>query len=383
MNIFNGKLLLLLGTVILLSINILPAMAQNDFTVPLKTGTYVKWIERIDLTEAVDDSGQNYAETLYKALVDGINPDSETPYLINPALALHYIDKTDPMVDYYYINVASFSGRREKIDAKIEKAYIYLHTIYEAFTRDCPEAFWLIDESCLVERWNPQTRSQEVHFVLSEVTSSDGELFDIRQDAYRSINTLEAAIRERNQCVKTILAPIISEENRYKQVKHLNRWLTHHNCYYSGSINTIDPSATPDPFRCLSALKGSTGFDGPVCEGYASAFKVLCDSLDIPCVLVDGSTRYGPHIWNYVQMDNGCWYAVDVTLNDPIVKNCSAPTSGCEHEKYLLIGSQTKPKKNISFGESHLVTNMVSKDSHTTAFINGPPLSPYQYSPPL
>lgn len=52
-----------------------------------------------------------------------------------------------------------------------------------------------------------------------------------------------------------------------------------------------------------------------VCEGYARAFKYLCDKVGIPCELVIGSTDVD-HMWNVVEID-GKWYHVDVTWDDP------------------------------------------------------------------
>lgn len=49
-----------------------------------------------------------------------------------------------------------------------------------------------------------------------------------------------------------------------------------------------------------------------VCQGYASAMQYLMDQLDIPCVIVTGTAKGGPHAWNLVQLD-GAWYYVDVT----------------------------------------------------------------------
>ncbi len=49
-----------------------------------------------------------------------------------------------------------------------------------------------------------------------------------------------------------------------------------------------------------------------VCQGYASATQYLMDQLDIPCVIVTGTAKGGPHAWNLVQLD-GEWYYLDVT----------------------------------------------------------------------
>lgn len=53
-----------------------------------------------------------------------------------------------------------------------------------------------------------------------------------------------------------------------------------------------------------------------VCEGYAEAFKLLCDRENIPCILVVGLGNGGAHKWNYVKMDDNKWYGVDVTWDD-------------------------------------------------------------------
>ena len=67
----------------------------------------------------------------------------------------------------------------------------------------------------------------------------------------------------------------------------------------------------------------------PVCDGYAKAFKMVCDLLEIPCVLVVSST----HMWNNVLMDDGDWYNVDVTWDDSNDQQISY--------QYFLVGSQT------------------------------------------
>lgn len=54
-----------------------------------------------------------------------------------------------------------------------------------------------------------------------------------------------------------------------------------------------------------------------VCQGYAEAFKLICDIYNIPCVYISGVTDGGGgHAWNGVQMDDGKWYLIDATWND-------------------------------------------------------------------
>lgn len=67
-----------------------------------------------------------------------------------------------------------------------------------------------------------------------------------------------------------------------------------------------------------------------VCQGYAFAFKMLCDKAQIPCWVVTGQYNE-PHAWNYVYLD-GEYYQVDVTLDDGNNRASDSP--------YFLAGKQ-------------------------------------------
>lgn len=48
-----------------------------------------------------------------------------------------------------------------------------------------------------------------------------------------------------------------------------------------------------------------------VCAGYSFMFKYLCEKVDIPCIVITGSTKEGiSHAWNAVYLGNN-WYMVD------------------------------------------------------------------------
>jgi len=57
-----------------------------------------------------------------------------------------------------------------------------------------------------------------------------------------------------------------------------------------------------------------------VCEGYSRLYKAVLNELGVECELVSGyfldGESFEPHMWNYVQDEEGHWYAVDVTMND-------------------------------------------------------------------
>lgn len=97
-----------------------------------------------------------------------------------------------------------------------------------------------------------------------------------------------------------------------------------------------------------------------VCDGYAKSVKILCDKIGIPCVIVAGtavqSSSEEPHAWNYVQMEDGLWYAIDLTWNDDGESASS---------DYFLIGAQTAPAGRAPFVESHLPDGKFSAGDYT------------------
>ena len=81
-----------------------------------------------------------------------------------------------------------------------------------------------------------------------------------------------------------------------------------------------------------------------VCEGYAEAFKLICDREKIPCITVvgygygnhNGKITGEGHKWNYVKMEDGLWYLIDVTWND----QTNGGSTGYYYDYFLLGGEQ-------------------------------------------
>ena len=122
-----------------------------------------------------------------------------------------------------------------------------------------------------------------------------------------------------------------ASSSRYGQLQYINETLCTYNAYHTQAAAGGYPLRYP--WTALSALdqwsaqNDENGSLKPVCEGYARALKLVCDELGIPCVLVSGVGNSENHMWNYVQMENGVWYAMDVTWNDTARTN-----------KYFLAG---------------------------------------------
>ena len=95
-----------------------------------------------------------------------------------------------------------------------------------------------------------------------------------------------------------------------------------------------------NPWQMIWVFDGDPG-TRVVCEGYAKAFKYLCDQTvfdgDISCILTSGTMveprSSSKHMWNVVKMEDGNNYLVDVT-------NCDSKPG--DTDRLFLVGTQEK-----------------------------------------
>jgi len=244
-------------------------------------------------------------------------------------------------------------------DTQKKEACEYIAAVFHAFDRDHLEIFWLSGKckARIMVAVNPQTSEKEAYFFL---VLADKDGFTMCAPDWTATGSIAAGIVQRDAAAAEILETVTAADTS-GQVKQLNRWLTAHNQYNTALDLT---SIGNEPHECLAALTGQTGIKGPVCDGYARAFKVLCDKLGIPCVVETGwskASASGPvgfHMWNLVQI-GGKWYGVDVTWNDPMVEGSTGALSGRENESYLLVGSDTVIN-GLTFAQSHVVKNQAA-----------------------
>lgn len=109
-------------------------------------------------------------------------------------------------------------------------------------------------------------------------------------------------------------------------------------------------NATPygDPWQIIYVFDNDSSTN-VVCEGYAKAFKHLCDlssfsESDLFCSLVTGTmtvgTSAGPHMWNIVTI-GGRNYLVDVT-------NCDDDTVGVPDKLFLCGATENVPSEKYT-----------------------------------
>lgn len=329
-------------------------------SVELNDGNFTDWIDRVKV--------EDYAEAMYTTI-------SSQDFWTNPD---NFSESGDNLFSANYGNGSSdkFNGllvctqTRDYEFTAEEKGIVKNHcrAAYDAFDRDNPEIFWLTGETNFKQIVTTVTENDVTTYTMNTylVLKDYNDDWDMRHDAYQDTGVLSTAIQKMNEEVSEIISD--AGDSAYEKIKYFNDYLVtvnEYNTVVSGGGEIPEDSVT----EAYCAIMGATGDDGPVCEGYARAFKVLCDKAGIPCVLTDGTANGGAHMWNYASVD-GTWYAVDVTWDD---------TAGGEnYDNYLLVGYDTVINGS-AFGDSHTVANKASLDG--VSFTNGPALNSDAYVP--
>lgn len=384
------KKVLCLITVWIMLVAMLPCQALAAEAPELASGNYVNWLDRI--ADLPDYAASFYAWLEENAASGGVLADPSQGINLGGNY-VHQVHTIEGSTTFRYS--AGTSAGDQAVSAAIAHAgdepeivMNYIFDVYGAFDRDHPEVFWLNTECVcgmgIDYEYSTAGSIRQVDYKLKIYFYLQTEDYDVRMEGYRSASQINAAIQKRDQDVQRILGDCPVDQPVQAQIRYLNQALTQTNAYNSAISDTDTSSADPAAWKCISALSGSAGAQGPVCEGYARAFKVLCDALGIPCVLTSGyarSTVSGAsqtHMWNDVCVD-GQWYAVDVTWNDPSLKTKpDAVVSGYEQEDWLLLGSQTPVAEGLLFEDSHVVYNRIQADG--VCYTNGPILAQQAYS---
>ena len=344
----------------------------------------IRWIDRIH-------NLPSYLLTFYnnhhKAVQDALN--GKTNYLVDYKSGTQ--QETDLWEDYYMIPIKTWSYKIEytfpddvdytDVNAKREYALLavenaidkhfeeldnFMPYTFMSMSYDNPEAFWLGNFYTWCGCWNYRFNyiNEKGHdyvqymyytYFIIKGTVNDNP-FDYRIVPFTTATQIKEGITEFKTLVDGILEDL-PNSTRYVQLRYLNDWLTKHNAYAANYDPNTSPSIVWSP---MSALRGTTGTAGPVCEAYSRALKVLLNRINIPCVLAVGDAKWDvsvtpeSHMWNEVKMNDGNWYAVDVTWNDPMTGAANElKQSGAENEDWLLLGRNDIVAPGLTFAQSH------------------------------
>ena len=157
---------------------------------------------------------------------------------------------------------------------------------YHAVLKDHPEIFWVHNR----EKIYKTTYSDSDYCVFTPgYTYTDGEIDEIQTAMEQSFQEVRALIPE--------------DAGDYEKVRIVYTYVIDHTQYQTGE----DDQSIAGVFWKKSA----------VCAGYAGAVQYLLETLDIPCIYVDGSTKGSTegHAWDIVKIGQEYYY-VDATNGD-------------------------------------------------------------------
>ena len=107
---------------------------------------------------------------------------------------------------------------------------------------------------------------------------------------------------------------ISKKDNRAEKIRRVNDWIAFNFVYdydaYTELYNSSRKAGKPmDPSDIMFEVNGG------ICSGYSKLFKDFMNELEIPCIIVSSDAMN--HAWNMVQLEDGEWYHVDVTWDNP------------------------------------------------------------------
>lgn len=351
------------------------------------TDSAVNWIDRIhNMPEYFNAFYNTYAQSTNQVLEGNSNwlSDPTKGVKIDDGMGnISYcipINKWEGSLSYTYpadlttesqISPIAELAFRDYIKALEDSMFYFMPYFFTCINYDIPEAFWIGNYYNWYYNWGYSYSwdgrgNGNIYYSIEMNMELYDDGFSFKINEYNTAQSVLDGVAEFNNCINGILKDL-PDQSSYYQAKYLNNWLTTHNCYssayYDQSIET--PTIVWSP---MSALKGSTGYNGPVCEGYARAFKILCDRIGIPAVLAVGNACSYPgaqgeaHMWNEVQMNDGKWYAVDVTWNDPPVYGLdNVAYTGYENDEWFMLGKYSM-RNGMTFAESHPFSLLFDSD---------------------
>ncbi len=318
---------------------------DSSGAVPITSGGVSAILEKAVYGTCYGDQLEGESRKIYEALKKAWKTDRGTEdvtYTLSDPIRATVSSQTNVKRDPNYIAAADQLGR--SVSAAVD-ALLY----------DYPEVFWAYG---VVWGWDivpsydvPNT--VEIH----EVTiGCDWEYY---KNAMDDVARFDSAVDTACQEISAGLAAGSSQEVVVKAIHD----------YICGKV-------TYDQWFISPYAHTAAGFflypeSKIVCEGYAKAFKILCDRFGIECALVAGDAG-GAHMWNNVKMEDGVWYLVDVTFDDQ-------DDVGMVMDTYFLAGSGTIGFQGVSIAEERVIHKQFSTGEDAKEF-EPPMLSAQKYT---
>lgn len=136
-----------------------------------------------------------------------------------------------------------------------------------------------------------------------------------------------------NEVIETIIYENIhTSMSEYEKVKAIHDYIVNTTEY---DHYNLENDSIPDiDYTAKGVLENKIA----VCRGYAEAFKLLMNELDIECEILTGKADNISHAWNVVKIDDE-WYQIDCTFDDPVTTD-GVKTNTLRYDYFLVTDEQ-------------------------------------------
>ena len=272
--------------------------------------------------------------------------------LANSELAQKFYDVFDEMAkngsfndgefEYDLTSVLTSAELSDYIDRGTPKLPVAFGAARDAFYMDHPELFYVDVYKLYVSAGT----KNGANFASAGAGLADNYYPD---NTFGSAAEVTAAIGKFDKAVADAVAYASDgSASVADKVRKANKYIAEHTDYDYGAFENAQSGSEYN--GNVNTAYGALVEGKAMCGGYARAFKVVMDALDIPCVLIQGTacSSIAPsgmtagmeaHMWNAVNID-GLWYGVDVTYND----------GDGNLEKYTLVGDDILSQNHFADG---------------------------------
>ena len=230
----------------------------------------------------------------------------------------------------------------------------YVTPAYLALTYDHPELVWLSGAKYTIGYtvYTPWFEEDEVSIITDlELAGSTFTITPTKDTGALTASNVNPLFDGTKSQIDAMLP---ANATTYDKVKAVHDKICSMVSYENSTQNIGNPYYQT-PYSLYYDADGDGKIE-TVCAGYAKMMKLQCNKYGIPCVLVTGVTDSGEyHMWNYIQMENGVWYAVDATWDDQ---------STIMYD-FFLVGSETY--SSAAFGTKKFGTTHIPSGKWTTS----------------
>lgn len=176
-----------------------------------------------------------------------------------------------------------------------------METRFEELGQACIEAYIQNGLTDYVTNFDYSYTSENASIITLNLTYSNSNT-ESRQANFKALDQKAASI------VASVTKPEMTEREK---AQALSNYVAQNVKYdFAGFQRYQSGQSVYDQQTAYAGLvRGSA-----ICQGFARAYKLLCDKAGIPCIVVFGTTKqFGTaHAWNRVQLD-GKWETVDTS----------------------------------------------------------------------